>query len=191
MPRKKLFRNAPCPCDSGKKYKHCCYGRDFIYLKDGEGNILKSIPITDEMGEVIEEQKRKFTEKYGREPGPGDNLFYDTPPLEHVEHVMVEVIKQAGLDSAIIYAFAKTGFCVTVANQHLISDKARAEWEAAILEYHAKRWFWSTEPSTVVKRVQSLHSMKLLGLGIGPFSGWNWLQVLPKNSIRQLYQATV
>lgn len=25
MPRKKLSRNAPCPCGSGKKYKHCCY----------------------------------------------------------------------------------------------------------------------------------------------------------------------
>jgi hypothetical protein len=22
---KKLSRNAPCPCGSGKKYKHCCY----------------------------------------------------------------------------------------------------------------------------------------------------------------------
>jgi hypothetical protein len=25
--RKKLSRNAPCPCGSGKKYKHCCYGK--------------------------------------------------------------------------------------------------------------------------------------------------------------------
>src|SRR5262245_22025280 len=23
----KLSRNAPCPCGSGKKYKHCCYGK--------------------------------------------------------------------------------------------------------------------------------------------------------------------
>jgi hypothetical protein len=27
MTRKKLSRNAPCPCGSGKKYKHCCYGK--------------------------------------------------------------------------------------------------------------------------------------------------------------------
>jgi SEC-C motif len=27
MPRKKLSRNDPCPCGSGKKYKHCCYGK--------------------------------------------------------------------------------------------------------------------------------------------------------------------
>jgi hypothetical protein len=29
MSRKKVSRNAPCPCGSGKKYKHCCYGKDF------------------------------------------------------------------------------------------------------------------------------------------------------------------
>ena len=28
MSRKKLARNAPCPCGSGKKYKHCCYGKE-------------------------------------------------------------------------------------------------------------------------------------------------------------------
>jgi SEC-C motif len=28
MPRKRLSRNAPCPCGSGKKYKHCCYPKD-------------------------------------------------------------------------------------------------------------------------------------------------------------------
>jgi hypothetical protein len=25
--RKRTPRNAPCPCGSGKKYKHCCYGK--------------------------------------------------------------------------------------------------------------------------------------------------------------------
>ena len=27
MARKKISRNDPCPCGSGKKYKHCCYGK--------------------------------------------------------------------------------------------------------------------------------------------------------------------
>jgi hypothetical protein len=27
MTRKKISRNDPCPCGSGKKYKHCCYGK--------------------------------------------------------------------------------------------------------------------------------------------------------------------
>jgi hypothetical protein len=29
MSQKKISRNAPCPCGSGKKYKNCCYGKGF------------------------------------------------------------------------------------------------------------------------------------------------------------------
>jgi hypothetical protein len=25
--RNRISRNPPCPCGSGKKYKHCCYGK--------------------------------------------------------------------------------------------------------------------------------------------------------------------
>ena len=28
MSRNRISRNAPCPCGSGKKYKHCCYHQD-------------------------------------------------------------------------------------------------------------------------------------------------------------------
>ena len=51
-----------------------------------DGTIFKSIPVSDEMGEVIAEQKQKFIEKFGRKPGPGDKLFFDMPPVEHAEH---------------------------------------------------------------------------------------------------------
>jgi len=47
-------------------------------------------------------------------------------------------MKQAGLDPAIIYAFEKTGLLVTEMNDRLISDRDRAKWEAAVLEYRAK-----------------------------------------------------
>jgi hypothetical protein len=139
MPRKKLPRSARCPCGSGKKYGRCCFDKGFEYLVDEDGEIVKSIPMSDELADVIEEQKRKFVKKHGREPGPGDNLFFDMPPLEHTEHFMVEAMKQAGLDPAVIHAFEKTGLIVTEANEHLISDKDRAKWEAAVLEYRAKQ----------------------------------------------------
>ena len=138
MPRKKLSRKAQCPCGSGKKYGRCCHGKEFEYLVDEDGTIFKSLPLTGELAQVIEEQKQRFAEKFGRQPGPGDNLFFDMPPLEHSEHFMVEAMKQAGLDPAVIYAFEKTGLLVTEANEHLISDVDRAEWEAAVLEYRAK-----------------------------------------------------
>jgi hypothetical protein len=139
MPPKKFPRNAPCPCGSGQKYRNCCYDKGFEYLVDEDGTIFKSIPVSDELAEIIEEQKRKFQEEHGREIGPNDKLFFDAPPLEHAEHFMVEAMKQAGLDPALIYAFEKTGLLVTEENQHLLPESDLDEWEAAIEEYEAQQ----------------------------------------------------
>jgi hypothetical protein len=108
------------------------------YLVDEDGNVFKSIPMSDEVGEIVEHQRQRFVEKHGREPGPDDNVFFDAPPLEHVEHEMVQAMKKAGLDPALIYAFEKTGRIVTEDNQHLLSDADLTEWQAAIQEYRAK-----------------------------------------------------
>jgi hypothetical protein len=138
MTRKRISRNAPCPCGSGKKYKHCCFGKGFQYVQDDAGGIYRSTPLSEEMKTILEEQRQKFSEKYGREPGPDDPVFFDMPPLEHVEHEMVQAMKAAGLDPAYIYAYEKTGLLVTEQNQHLIPEKDLDEWDAAIREYEAK-----------------------------------------------------
>jgi hypothetical protein len=138
MAHKRLPRTAPCPCDSGKKYGDCCWNKGFDWLEDENGDIFKSVPVSDEMAEVIEEQRQRFVKEFGREPGPGDHLFFNMPPLEHVEHFIVQGMKQAGVHPAFIYAFEKTGLMVTEANLHLISDKDRVEWNAAIEEYYDK-----------------------------------------------------
>jgi hypothetical protein len=65
-------------------------------------------------------------------------VFFDAPPLEHVEHQMVQAMKAAGLDPAYIYAFEKTGLLVSEQNQHLIPERDLDEWGAAIREYEAK-----------------------------------------------------
>ncbi len=139
MSQRKLPPDAPCPCDSGKKHGDCCYHEKFEWLVDDDGNIFKSLPIPEELAEVVEEQKRKFIAQHGREPGPGDNLFFDMPPLEHVEHFMVQAMQEAGIDPAIVYAFEKTGLLVTEQNQHLLTESDLAEWEAAIDEYEAQQ----------------------------------------------------
>lgn len=40
----KVGRNDPCPCGSGKKYKHCCYEKDSV---KHEGLILEAEPAAD------------------------------------------------------------------------------------------------------------------------------------------------
>src|SRR5262249_42613228 len=66
MSRKKLSRNAPCPCGSGKKYKHCCYNKGFEWQQDEAGSVFKSIPMNDAMTDLLEQQRQKFIDKYGR-----------------------------------------------------------------------------------------------------------------------------
>jgi hypothetical protein len=139
MARKKVSRNAPCPCGSGKKYKHCCWDKGFEWEKDEAGTVYKSTPTSPEVQEPLEQLRQAFIAQHGREPGPDDLLFPDLPHPEHLEAMMVEDMKAAGLDPAFIYAFEKTGLLVTEQNQHLIPEKDLAEWDAAIEEYEAKQ----------------------------------------------------
>ena len=138
MSKNKLSANAPCPCGSGKKYGSCCWEKGFEWLEDEEGKIYKSLPISPEVKEVLEHLRQEFIAKHGREPGPDDLLFPDMPHPEHLEAMMVEEMRAAGMNPAFIFAFEKTGLLVTEENQHLISDEDLAAWDAAIEEYGRK-----------------------------------------------------
>src|SRR5262245_49251581 len=102
MSRNELSRNAPCPCGSGKKYKHCCYNKGFEWQQDEAGSVFKSIPMNDAMTDLLEQQRQKFIAKYGREPGTNDPVFFDLPPVEQIELQKVQEMKKAGMDPAII-----------------------------------------------------------------------------------------
>src|SRR5262245_19344679 len=88
--------------------------------------------------EVLAQLRQAFIAKYGREPGPDDLVFPDLPHPEHLEAMMVEDMRRAGLDPAFIYAFEKAGLLVTEQNQHLIPETDLAQWDAAIAEYEMK-----------------------------------------------------
>lgn len=137
MSSKKISRNAPCPCGSGKKYKHCCYDKGFDFVEDDQGNVLRSVPMPPDMTEIFEKQRQKFIAKFGREPGPNDEIFFDMPPSEHLEHETVESMKRAGLDPAFIYAFEQTGLIVSEDNQDMLTEMQLADWHTAVGEYRA------------------------------------------------------
>ena len=138
MARKKLSRNAPCPCGSGKRYKVCCLRKGIEFTEDDAGTVRQSVPMSDDVAEVVRAQRQKFIDRFGREPGPDDPIFFDLPHPEHVEHLMVEGMKAAGLDPAIIFAFERTGRLVTADNQHLIPERDLDAWDAAIREYEER-----------------------------------------------------
>ena len=135
---RKLSRNAPCPCGSGKKYKHCCYGKDFDFVETEDGEIGRQIQMSGELQDVVEGLFESFKLRHGREPGPNDRLFDGAPPLEHIEHYTVEAMKRSGVDPALIHAYEETGLLLNEKNERLVPDSYVAEWEAAIDEYERK-----------------------------------------------------
>ena len=138
MASNKLSRNAPCPCGSGKKYKHCCWGKGFDWVEDEQGHLAREVPLTADAVGLLDEQRRQFRQRFGRDPGPDDLLFSGAPAFEQVEHRLVEALKRAGVNPALIHAFEQTGLLVTEDNQHLIPDKDLRAWQAAVAEYNAR-----------------------------------------------------
>ncbi len=151
MPSKPIPRNAPCPCGSGRKYKHCCMSKGFTYEIDESGEIHRRVPVprvlARELQASLEQQRLKFIEEHGREPGPDDRVFFDAPHLEHLEADMAQSLRKAGLSPAYVHAFEKTGLLVTTLNKHLISEVDLKRWQAAVEEYE-RRLDAGAEPPT-------------------------------------------
>jgi hypothetical protein len=130
---KRLSRNAPCPCGSGKKYKHCCIGKDFDWIEMPDGNVGRRMQVSPEMAEALEDIKAIQLERFGYLP---EKIFEGAPPLEHLEHWTVEAMKKGGVEPALIYAFEKTdGLLLNTRNENKCPDTDIAAWEAAIDEY--------------------------------------------------------
>ena len=138
MSRQRISRNAPCPCGSGKKYKHCCWDKGFTWAQDEQGQVCREVPLSAEAVALLETQRQQFRERFGREPGPDDLLLGQAGPVEQVEHQIVQAMQRAGLPPAFIYAFEQTGLLVSEDNQHLIPERDLQAWHAAVARYNAQ-----------------------------------------------------
>ena len=67
--------------------------------------------------------------------GPDELAFGDLGHMEHVEAEMVDIMKQAGMNPALIYAFEKTGRIIIVENKNKLADADLIEWSEAVDEY--------------------------------------------------------
>ena len=103
----------------------------------------KSIPLSPELAKAVQEQFQRFTEKFGRPPGPDDPLFFDPrddeprPIIDEVlDQHMLEAMHKAGVRPAIIYAYQKTGRLVTRENRKHLTKAELKEWKYAFDEWH-------------------------------------------------------
>ena len=101
--------------------------------------------LNDKSIAVFNEQKERFIAKFGREPGPGDPVFFDpshpTPrklQVEPMEAGVVASMRKAGIAPHLIHAYEQTGRLITESNKHLLTEEELAEWDEAIDEYFKK-----------------------------------------------------
>ena len=139
---KKYPRNLPCPCGSGTKYKKCCLVKEFDFVLDDSGDVLQQRYLCEEERHILEIQRQRFVETFGREPGPKDPIFFDpsksTPTAfdeREFDDLIVEEMKKAGLPGQFIYAYQKVGRVVMAGNENKLTDLDLAEWTAAVEEY--------------------------------------------------------
>lgn len=93
--------------------------------------------------EVVKERFDAFVEKFGRQPGPTDPMFFD--PSEDVptpmkfdasfEAEVMTAMLTAGMDPMLVYSYWKTGRMVTKQNSQLLTDSDLAEWLEACDEW--------------------------------------------------------
>jgi integrase len=119
-------------------------GENGIFKRRKKGE-SKTVPLNAEAQRSIEEQLRRFREKFGRGAGPEDPLFFDpdadTPqPITEAQRdeIMSRILRaasRAGIRPELIYAMKKTDRMVTEANKHLLTDEELQVWQDAIDEY--------------------------------------------------------
>jgi hypothetical protein len=79
-----------------------------------EADAKKTIPIDHATAEAIAQQQQLFREKFGREPGPEDPLFFDPDSAvpeflsaesqEKTWRALVQAAGESGMDPVLVYA---------------------------------------------------------------------------------------
>src|SRR5438105_11720732 len=134
---REVAARAACPCDSGLPYGRCCKLKNFKWMKDEQGDFAQVVPISPQMGRVLESSKTRFKRIFGREPHDTDPIFLEKYLLSirDVQREMMDAMLQTGMRPEIMYAYRKTGRLLTRKNESLLPEKDIEEWDAAIEEY--------------------------------------------------------
>jgi hypothetical protein len=102
----------------------------------------RTVEVGPEGVAIIREQVRLFRQKFGREMGPEDPIFFD-PDADEPRRMdadtgrdaTIKAMADAGISPELIYAYRKTGLLVSDENYGKLSPEDREDWHAVIDEY--------------------------------------------------------
>jgi hypothetical protein len=104
----------------------------------------RPFPLITHLVKPLHRQERLSREKFGREPTPEDQLFFDpesaVPEFLSVEsqeetwRALVQAARESGMDPALVYAMNKTDRIVTEQNMRFLTDADLQEWNDAVDE---------------------------------------------------------
>jgi hypothetical protein len=153
MSGKKVSRNAPCPCGSGKKFKHCCLAKGIDWEARQAGGARRMLPGAPRprpaaphglaaLGpfRVIDARLKQIA---GATQGPADwkslveGLSDETPDAERIR--AYKAVREAGVLSADA-AFFLFGHAV----QWMPSGEGDLDWQTLAA---LRRFGWTTWPS--------------------------------------------
>jgi hypothetical protein len=110
--------------------------------KSTSGLRRREVRLDDEVVEALEAQRQAFKQKFGREPGPEDPVFFDPDAIEpkplptaKADQQVIEALEAAGTDPALIHVFKLTGLLLTAETWPLVSREARNAYLAALDEF--------------------------------------------------------
>lgn len=102
--------------------------------------VTKEIEVSEELIELIEDQKQLFVEYYGREV-ERDEFLFQFMPIYNDELLLktVSMFREMGIEEKKIYAYYKTnGLIPCEQNLNLLSDEDLKEYEALCNEFDEK-----------------------------------------------------
>ena len=99
----------------------------------------RRVKLKPEVQEMFQELRRRFIEKFGREPGPDDPVIFDpdadTPqPIseEKLAKHLAEAAAAAGIEADKVYAISETGLIPTSRSP----EEVKQEFKRAMDRYH-------------------------------------------------------
>lgn len=96
------------------------------------------------VGKVLDRQRQRFIERFGREPGPDDPVFFDQEAASpnaldeatlRAQLARPGMAKELGVEPAFLAAVLEVGYAVTDQTRHLFSDEDLRAFDEAFARH--------------------------------------------------------